>query len=132
MIFDFLRRKQEPFPEKGEYRGITYRIDGDEVVVRCSSGQEIAFGPPFEIEPEEHDRRRTHAQPALHPWMHRDRIPERKSSNTDQSDSGSLIHTDDINEDAKAYGISVFEYAGLARIAEQIMQRYWRSRKITQ
>ena len=38
-------QKEGMFPEKGTYKGIRYRIDGDSVMLTASSGREVQIGP---------------------------------------------------------------------------------------
>jgi hypothetical protein len=128
MIFDFLKRNEKPFPEKGTFRGVQYRIDGDEVVFRCSSGQEISFAPIPERTPEDFDRQRAYLAPELIPWRRRD-----LSSDRDSTDEGgerqSISQPDDVGENSRAYGIGRLEYIALHHAANEIIRRYWKSRR---
>lgn len=134
MIFKFLGRNREPVPDKGTFRGVQYRIDGDAVVLRCSSGQEISFTPIPEDTPEDFDRQRRRAAPALIPMIHRElevSTPTDKDNSVDRNDYDLQGESgpDNFFESAQAYGISLLEYRALKLAANDLMKRYWKSHR---
>lgn len=57
-LSDFFKRKEsnEPFPEKGVFRNVRYRIDGDSVILTLPSGREMQIAPDVGIRSDEFDK----------------------------------------------------------------------------
>ena len=129
-----------PFPDRGVYKGVTYRIDGDAVVMRCSNGKDFLMSPDPKLNADEFDRIRIAAvnkrssDTGLLPWLEineqirlqRSKKPqgqkrEIKQSNVDSRSTSSF-------DSAAYYDITFDEYNKLLKIGPQIMIRYWKSK----
>ena len=132
MAFGRLRDlfKPKEFPEKGQYKGVAYRIDGDSVMLCCSTGEEIEFSPSADFKAEEFDDIRLRAAAGksedanLSSWDSPPNIDDKSMSGTRNAVSSDAS----FERVAKAYDIDIEEYEDLGDIANEIMIRHWRSK----
>lgn len=120
---EFLRKNE--FPEKGIFKGVTYRIDGDSVMLTTSSGSEVQVGPDpsitmnmFDLEKKfvelgksDHLRLKGY-RPSAFGF-------EQKEENNTSSSGGSS---------EEIWGVTSAERLKLLELANQILVRYYRSR----
>ncbi len=127
-FFDAFRQKEQPFPEKGIYKDVAYRIDGDAVMVKASTGREMDFSPSPETSPTAFDSVRKATEEGFtqsNLLVSETEPPEMMTEH--YKDNATTINKS--NEDiARDFGISVREYDFLEETANEIISRYWRSR----
>lgn len=124
----FGRAESKELPEKGEYKGVPYRIDGDSIMLKASSGKEVQFAPDATVGPQEFDSRK---QQIKHRQLNEIGLTARKPSDvnyeaiTGANTSPSLAGEEDAQQ---MWGISRDEIEQLTRIAEEINTNQIRAR----
>lgn len=126
-------RKEKPFPEKGEYQGVKYRIDGDAVMLLASTGKELQFAPTRPT-PDEFDDQRLHVLQGGNAQSIR-LAAQAASGHGKQTndDTGStrrnwVPSSLSCEENLAALQLSDAEYLHLATTAREILAGYWKSR----
>jgi len=137
MRFLDLFKKETPFPEKGLYKGAKYRIDGDAVMMLCSSGRELELRPAAHESPESFDEQRRSAIKGkaryvkLVPWI--DSSLDENINRPDNVTSGNengvsmRVSMDLAEQNANAYGISLGEYVHLISLGREIFAKRTKS-----
>lgn len=133
---DFFRfrdksKEQKEFPEQGVYRGVPYRIDGDSVMLTSSSGREVQLAPSSETPPSDFDVIKAAVVEGIH-----DRLPlvvMRPTTFSFDTGGRNLIPGGDESatwpEDM--WGISPKELPKLLELGNEILVRWYQSRKLT-
>ena len=134
-------RKEKPFPEKGEYQGVKYRIDADSVILEMQSGKELSLIPPKDVPPAIFDAQCAEAASGkiksvrLIPWLNADlehRIMQEKPGEfVLGTDNG--YPSADLGlglQNAAEYDLTLPQYANLIMLGREIFARHLRSQKL--
>ncbi len=119
-FLDLLGRRERPFPEKGIYKGVKYRIDGDAIMLEASNGREIQLAPgtPAPI----YDDSKRDAISGARSLLLKEQRPTMRYYDGTAGESGlGTIH--------EFWGISNKEFDNLYNLGQEIMTRYHKSPK---
>ena len=123
-IFKSFERKKE-FPERGTYKGVSYRIDGDSVMLTLRSGKEMQIGPKAAVTTQQFDQIKAEVIAGKSELLG---LGTFRPSTFRYDTKGSNAIDSTGHSSRELWGISEWKERYLLDLGEEIMINYYRSR----